>query len=299
VAQPRIIVELRGRLGNQLFQFAVGHALSRRWNCELVFSARRVGAGELTLPEVIGPRYREASDRDLLRLGIRDARVRRQVGRYVSSAGAQARARLRRHQLVVNERTPHRFDPRLLAARPPYLLRGYFQTERYFADVADEVTDALRLPSPESVLPPDLRRPVVGVSFRRGDYVGNPWALPLRYQETALEQLRDRVDPGTLLVFSDDAEFAELTVPRLERFGPVRSAQPFLDSPLDGLSAQAGCDHLVIANSTFSWWAAWLGDRRAGSRPRIVLAPHGWLGQDADLDVIPDRWHQVEWTAAS
>ncbi len=247
------------------------------------------------LPEVVGTAFREATDRELLRMGVRDPRLPRQARRYLTSASAHAGAHVRGRRLVVAERSPSRFDPDLLTAEPPCLVRGFFPNERYFVDSAAEIDRAICLPPPSSVLPGDLPRPLVGVSFRRGDYVGQPWALPIRYQEAALERLRERVRPGTLLVFSDDAEFAELVLPRLERFGPAVNSERYVNDPLASLSAHSACDHFVIANSTFSWWGAWLAERRGATGARIVLAPAGWLHGDEKPAIVPDRWELVDW----
>jgi hypothetical protein len=184
------------------------------------------------------------------------------------------------------ERTPQRFDPDVVAARPPYLLRGFFQVERYFAEIAEELDAAIRLP--ELPAPPDLR-PTVAVSFRRGDYVGRPWALPVRYQERALERLCADVRPGSIVVFCDDLEFAELVAPRVMRFAPARvCAEPH---PVRALAEMVRCDHFVIPNSSFAWWAAWLGERRPGEH--VVVAPEGWMDEARRTEVIPDRWVRV------
>lgn len=295
-----IIVELRGRLGNQLFAFAAGYALTRRLDCPLLFSSRRLKpADDLDLPQLLGPLYREATPRQLLRVGRFEYDV---PGKGALKggvrAGMDAVARLRRHDTWIEHNSDvHVFEPRVLTARPPALLRGVFPSERYFEDRADDVNAAIRLPPVDDVLPEELRHPLVGVSFRRGDFNSIGWALPLEYYEAALTQLCERVRPGTIVVFSDDRAFNELVGPWVGRFGPIVDGLQLSTDPIVNLAVLAACDHNVIANSTFSWWGAWLADQRAADpTDRLVFAPGNWQRTTATDDSIPDRWHQVSWS---
>jgi hypothetical protein len=291
-----LIVELRGRLGNQLFEFAAAYALSQRLGCELLFSSRRLWNAPLALPGLIGGLYREATLGQLLRVGRFDYPIPGML--HVDAAwGVAARtwSRITGHDLIV-ESDREVVDPRVLRARPPFVLRGYFESERCFGDRASEVDDAIRLPPLAGVLPRELPRPIVGVSFRRGDFNVHGATLPLEYYESALSSLCDRVRPGTIMVFGDDPVFNELAQPWLRRFVPVVIGQRTPDDPLVTLAEFAACDHNVIANSTFSWWGAWLGERRAPSATeRLVLAPSDWRRGRPTPDLIPDRWTAVSW----
>lgn len=292
-----IIVELRGRLGNQLFEFAAAYALSRRLGCPLLFSSRRLWGAPLDLHRLIGDLYREASLGQLLRVGRFDYRIRGMLS--VDAAwgrAAQLWSDLTGHTLIVESDARQVFDSRVLEAKPPCVLRGYFESERYFSDRAAEVAGAIQLPPLDHSLSRELSRPIVGVSFRRGDFNVSGATLPLEYYEAALSNLCERVRPGTLMVFGDDPVFNELARPWLGRFGPVVNGQRTTDDPLVALAAFAACDHNVIANSTFSWWGAWLGERRVPDPvDRVVLAPADWLRERPTPDVIPDRWTAVSW----
>jgi hypothetical protein len=287
LGRPPIVVELRGRLGNQLFQFAAGYALARAHGADLFFDDAPQHPGELRLPELVGEHFRRPDDSLLLRLGHRDPRRERQARRYLRSWEAQGRARVTKRPVQIRERSPHHFDGAVATATPPYLLRGFLQSERYFADVADEIEGAIHLPEASRPGP----GPTVAVTYRRGDYVGQPYLLPGTYQERALELVCAEVQPAAIVVFSDDFEFAELAQPRLERFGPVRLGAA--RDPVHVLAEMAACDHFVIANSSFAWWAAWLGERRPG--PHIVVAPAGWMTRGSPEDTIPERWTRTDW----
>ena len=184
------------------------------------------------------------------------------------------------------------FDPSLLTVDLPVLLRGWYQTERYFEDVADEVVAHLHLPDVPLPTHLDGDRPLVAISFRRGDYVRQGWQLPLSYYERALARMVEAVpDPG-FLVFGDDPEFVHLITRWVARYGPATDAYDVAGGEIEHLVLASACDHAVIANSSFVWWGVWLGERRPGRTPGTVLAPAAYPARFGS-GVVPDRWELV------
>lgn len=298
MTEPALVVELRGRLGNQLFQFAAGYAHSLRLDSPLRFTNRKLKRGEeIELPRLIGERYVRVSKRAMLALGRFQFEVPARHGLDLAArAVAVARSRVTGHRILVDTRsTPHGFEPSVLEARPPCLFQGWFESEEYFADRADDIVAALSLPSLEGILPADLPRPVVGVSFRRGDFVSLGHTLPLAYYDAALAQLRDRAEIGSVLLLGDDADFVELMGLRLGGSVPFVNGLECSQDAVINMAMLAACDHNVIANSTFSWWGAWLAEHRNPRPDRVVLAPKAWRhggGRDART---PSRWSLVSW----
>jgi len=299
---PSLVVGLSGGLGNQLFQYASGLGIATRLSADLRFDDAYVQPGEAWLPGLLGSRYVRASALDLLRVG--ELRGRQLSGRTVDKAGAELLRVAVDAGRRVRHRTPRklpvrnvtaevgRFDESLFAIDLPAILRGWFQTERYFEAVADDVVAHLRLPVPP--LPPALAagRPLVAVSFRRGDYVRLGWQLPFTYYERALARIADEVPDAAFLVFGDDPEFVHLATGWVARYGPATDAYELTDGALEHLVLAGACDHAVIANSTFAWWGAWLGERRPGRAPGLVLAPSAYAARFGP-DIVPDRWHVV------
>jgi hypothetical protein len=291
-----IVMGLLGGLGNQLFQYASGYGIARRLDAELLFDGARID--ENWLPTVLGSRYRPASKLQLVRLGVfhgqtraRDAAARHTVATTVS--GVRRLRHLTPATMPVDCGEPDiaRYDDSLFAVDLPTHLLGYFQSERWFADVADEVVASLRLPDPE-LSRPHGSRPVVALSFRRGDYVRQGWELPFSYYEHALDRLLDAVPEATFLVFGDDREFVRLAIDWVARYGPARNAYDLATGVLDHLVLASRCDHAVIANSSFAWWGAWLGDRRHDDPARLVLAPEAYAARFGP-DILPRGWVPV------
>jgi hypothetical protein len=288
---------LHGRLGNQLFSFATGYACAQRSGSPLLFyDAAHSGTGSYEFYEAITPRPLFARPRDLLQVGHYDFGT--PLGRSLSALSwsvAERRAnRARSPRLIIQERLGSPFAPHeeVFAALPPVLFVGYFQSERYFDEYAAEVNAAITLPPAPASVMERLPRPVVSITFRRGDYANFGWTLPLAYYGNAIEYCNEHLSPGSLLIFSDDPQFVELAAPWLRGQAqvPTHLATSHTRDPLTQLAMIAACDHHIVANSTFCWWGAWLGEQRA-TAPCTVIAPAGWL--DGDEGILPERWVRV------
>jgi hypothetical protein len=292
-----LVVGLRGGLGNQLFQYAAGFGIASHLDAELYVDSHHLRADERWLPEV-WPGCREVDRARLLRLGILRSR-----GDGLHRLLPATVTRIARYERRVRGMTPTkvpvggdaadagRFRESLLSIDTPSYLWGYLQSERYFSSVAGEVASAVQLPAAPLLAPP-LSQTTVAVSFRRGDYVRLGWALPLDYYERALQLVARVVEDPTFLLFGDDPAFLTLARPWISRFGSAISAYEIADDELSHLALMAACDHTVIANSSFAWWGAWLGDHTRASGRRLVVAPEQYRQKWGD-DILPAHWSVV------
>lgn len=175
----------------------------------------------------------------------------------------------------------------------PYLgskdltLVGFFQSEKWFENAKEEVRKAFTLKDyPEY-------RDYISIHVRRGDYVTNANSFPpvsVEYIEQALMKIKT----GKGLVFSDDIEWCKENLKHLNtsqhRIEYSEGGNEFND-----LSKMASCGHHIIANSTFSWWSAWLGK----NPDKIVVSPSSkkWFGPGftggEPVDLIPPNWIQI------
>jgi hypothetical protein len=261
-----IEIVFRGRLGNQMFQYAYGSAL-----------AARLG---VPLKADFSWYFRSTTDSfDLWRFrktGYRPVTVASQIpGRVVEKLGFLRG--LRDYEMYES-----RFDPLALRQADGTRLHGWFQSVRYFADHGRAVRDVLDLSpfTPASDLAA-LRgtadgAPLVALHVRRGDYVGNPDFFLGDYDayyRRALEHMRGALGREPfLVVVSDDPQWCR-EWPLLAPFAhavypPSGRSDLFVD-----LALMAACDHNIITNSSFSWWAAWLGQPDG----RQVVMPNRWF----------------------
>lgn len=302
-----LIMELDGRLGNQLFIFAVGYALAKHLGAELAFSSLKILPTDLLLPQVIGPLYREASPQELLR-----------VGKYPYKASIWQDLLQRGNLKLVNlirqfqKRKPavfsvdhtlaYDYNDDVLKLDLPVYLSGFFQHEQYFSNYSAEISAAvfshLEQTSQALLMPTSIKHPVVAVSFRRGDYNSMGWALPFSYYERALTYLEKHASIGTLLLFGDDWDFLSLVNEKWSRSYAVFNALSLGSDAISQLSLMSECEHCVVANSSFSWWGAWFGDQRYQNQNRIVISPEDWVNggivpiNNSDK-LIPSRWIKI------
>lgn len=274
-----ITIRFTGGLGNQLFQYATARALAERHGTEVLGDLADYG---VRFP--VGSRRPKRPDRpfDLARLA---------PGRLKYAAGWAGYLAHRRAKpdwpkwLSLFGPTyvePHaaRFDPVVLDLPDGTALVGYFQSERYFSAIAGSLRRELRPADPMlsarvAAKVGALRRPgreLVSVHVRRGDY--------LEYDGLVIEAERIRAAmarfPGSdFLVFSDDMAWCR------EALGGENVEFSGFQDALEDFYAMGLCDHHVIANSTFSWWAVWLATR---GDTRRILAPTDWHGR------YPERW---------
>lgn len=287
------VVELAGRMGNQLFSYGFGQALARRTGSRVVYLDRYRDPTHYVLPQLLRTPPPLASPDDKRQIGLVEglgprARVTRGLQR-VEIGGRTLLPPFR----MVEERSLFTFDPQILEAEAPTLLRGYFQHESYLDGAETQLLDELDLP--DIGLPgqlTDRTGDTVAVHFRRGDYLGVGWTLPLAYYERALDTVDRHCDIGAVVVIGDDPDFVKLAVHYFgPRFGCVVDAYEICSTPIEHLTLLSRCDHCVVSNSTLAWWGAWIGDQRHPAPDRLIVAPSRWHPEGT---AVRAQWTVVE-----
>ena len=276
-----IRIVLLGRTGNNLFQYALGRVLAERLGVPLVLDGSWFNAAGWT----------EVSH--FLRLPLRARVVRR------CSLGARALLKLtgrhyweyRQGPMLREAEADQSFDARFLAAPADCLLFGYFQTPLYFESIADSLRAELNSLLAEAVRPPATLRDrlanpnSVAVHVRRTDYLKHPAfnVCDRNYYEEALRQLRARRPGARFFIFSDDPEWCRSEFREADQ--EVMDAGPAAANPLHDLHLMSLASHQIIANSTYSWWAAWLG-RKPGQQ---VIMPDRWYAHGIKAPIEEKR----------
>ena len=173
-------------------------------------------------------------------------------------------------------------------------LKGYWQSEKYFAESGDIIRAKFTFP----VLIDERNRAVqdamansnaVSLHIRRGDYLRSDLgcSLNIEYYLDAMALMNERVTDPNYFIFSDDIEWAREHIKKCRAtfIDWNTGANSFVDMHLMSL-----CRHNIIANSSFSWWSAWLNRNPS----KLVLAPGQWMpGVKDDRDVLPETWVRV------
>lgn len=297
-----IVVSLYGGLGNQLFQYATGRALSIRNGLPLIldltwFDEVKKGDASVTTvreyaltpfqlavqiqvsdePSPVSPSFTQR----ILRGLFRNIPTKSQGSRIVREKGFE-------------------FDLATFEHRGPAWLQGYWQSYRYFDDAAKVLREELGQPQQVSVATQAMldsirQSDAICLHIRRGDYVTNKHAAAthglctLDYYAKGVEALCADLQNPQCFVFSDDPQWARtnlnLTIPItiVDINGP--------DAAHQDLWLMAACKRFVIANSSLSWWGAWLSDRQ-GKR---VVAPNNWFADRSKntRDLLPEDWIRI------
>lgn len=298
-----ITISIIGGLGNQMFQYAAAKALARRrgvgLNLDLgayrSYEPRAYLLDRLQIPEAAsGGAPADASTKHFTR-----ALWRNRATRVFKRFGMEGAASV----LGGYCESHFHFDPSFFSLRSPMSLFGYFQSERYFAEIADDLRQCFRPREPlgaQAQLVAErikASRVAVSVHVRRGDYVNSAevnsfhGVLGETYYRSALQLLQGMAGSDlTVFLFSDDPAAAKelLDFVPCERIVQV-SGDP--DRPWEDMALMALCAHHVIANSSFSWWGAWLNPMP----DKIVVAPRDWFSPDTlrqfnTCDLYPAGW---------
>jgi hypothetical protein len=266
-----IVVRILGGLGNQFFQYATARALADAAGVPLYLDCR--GFSDYALRDFTLGKY-------AIRADIANAAVLRRFPEWQRKLGRRLPWRAGRHGRWVFEKDM-RYLPDLTAQRGELYLDGYFQWEPYFRGHADAIRTDLTLktgvtPETREMEAGMLASPTVAIHVRRGDYVNNAinqrifGSCSEQYYRQALAAVRQRAGEVRPVVFSDDAGFAR------RMFADIKDAL-FISGdrrdPTEDLYLMSACHHHIIANSSFSWWGAWLGKKPG----QVVVAPKPWF----------------------
>jgi len=299
-----IVIRLFGGLGNQLFQYALGRHLSLIHDRPLRFDTTDYTA------------TKSDAKQGIRLFGLGAFSVSGQVASpdemkpFKPYRGQGTTARLARlasrwtpyhlcHYIAERKTDVWRFRRSVLTSplAKQVLIHGYWQTEKYFEDIAAIIRSDLRLKLPPvgenaEMLSTICAADSVSVHVRHGDNATSATSkqgvLPIAYYEHAAGLVTKRVRKPHFFVFSDDLTWAR---EKLRLPDPTTFVMHNRDEKdCEDLRLMAACRHHILGNSTFSWWGAWLGKKN----DQIVYAPEKyWLGLDRDYhrrDYYPSSW---------
>lgn len=285
-----IITKIFGGLGNQMFQYAAGLALARKRNTSLELDlsffensgnaiAREYGLSVFSLSGTIASKET--------------------VQKYTASSVQKQLQRLLPWYKRKNIQEPHyHFTSDFFKIGKNALLDGYWQSEKYFSEIKDDVLKEFSLQIELTDAAHTWKQKIkntssVSLHIRRGDYVESKevsdhiGAQPMTYYDKAVEIIKQHVKDPMFFVFSDDIAWAKehLSLENVE-FVSDSSLQDY-----EEMTLMSVCKHNIIANSSFSWWGAWLNT----NADKKVIAPQQWFadGSMDTKDLIPKDWLQV------
>ena len=288
-----IIVRIQGGLGNQLFQYAIGRRLAADQHTELVIDISLLNCvDELTTPReykldcfnIVG-RISQEGDLD----NVLGCKWLRPLKRRLYKMGLDVFHWNYFREVVFG------FHPDVVKCRKSAALEGYWQSEYYFLSIRDILLAELTLKDEYttesfSAIQHEMQTVnSVALHVRRGDYVNHQkinqqfGTCTLEYYAQAIKLMRHKLDEPVFYLFSDDLEWCRENLSDSASFKIVEGFEDYQD-----LALISSCAHQIIANSSFSWWGAWLNSNPG----KIVIAPKVWFAnpQIDTRHVVPNDW---------
>jgi len=287
-----IITKLIGGLGNQMFQYATGRLLAYKNKAvlKLDLSAYDNQSGitqrqyELS-PFNVQQNFSNQIDNKIIcgpeKKGLLGKIFRKLPDSFYKSNYIKEKG--------------HNFNSSILDLNNNVYLDGYWQSEKYFSDISDIIRSEFTLKNNSldpSLLQEIINKNSVSLHIRRGDYVFNPvtnrfhGVCTLDYYKRAIDFIEERFEDLTFYIFSDDLNWCKENLKINHPTFFVEGNKNYED-----LILMSHCKYNIIANSSFSWWGAWLNNNPG----KIVIAPEQWFADksvDTD-DLIPESWIKI------
>lgn len=280
-----VIIKISGGLGNQMFQYALYRkmvCLGKDAKLDLSFYQNDRYGRELKL-NIFEITYKEASEKECRKLGectyTAFDKLRRKITGYKRS--------------YYLEDLDKGFQPEIFDKENIYL-DGYWQCEKYFADIRELLLKEFQFPQKISsysckILEEIEKCPAVSIHVRRGDYLteenkkiyGN--ICTREYYKNSIDWFRKHIRTPYFFLFSDDIEWTKKNIwePGMKIVEKAKDKKDYEDMFL-----MSKCKHHIIANSSFSWWGAWLN----AYENKLVIAPGKWFQNHQASDAICKDW---------
>ncbi|MBS6396215.1 MAG: alpha-1,2-fucosyltransferase [Clostridiales bacterium] len=283
------IVWIDGGLGNQMFQYALAlklQSLGKEVKIDVTKYAEHHSHNDFELDKVFRISCPFAGEDEIRRLGYRKANHWTEFLKKTPFG---------KKSIYNNE--SYQFDESVFLMDERYL-EGYWQSEKYFMSIRDKILETYQFPEFASKQQKEWAARMqsgysISVHIRRGDYLNYSYLqniCTLDYYKRAMQYFRDRYQGGVeFYIFTNDFPWAEEHF--LEKDCHFVKGNTGTESFRD-MQLMSLCKHNIIANSSFSWWGAWLNQ----NADKIVIAPEKWVNRESDekIDIIPDTWMKVK-----
>ncbi len=296
-----IIVRLKGGLGNQMFQYAAGRRLAHvhktgvkldlSWfgSVAAINAVRKYGLDAFAVNQDF------ASEEEVLRLKKTGRNrwfrlFKRTINRILPLFD----------QSYIQEKRFH-FDPDVLTLPDEVYLEGYWQCEKYFKDIEETIRKEFSIKPEQDSFNKSIGEAIaatdsVSIHVRRGDYVTDSATSQIygmcepSYYKAAIKLVSARMREPHFFVFSDDPDWVKTKMNFIQPAAFIGHNGP--ENAYEDMRLMSMCKHHIIANSSFSWWGAWLGQ----NREKKVIAPARWFnvaGYDT-RDLCPESWQRID-----
>jgi len=290
----KIISKIYGGLGNQMFQYACGKAVASRLGACLYLDISWFDSGNRIFMLDIFPNisYYLSPHRNYLstEIIVLSKNILRRMGMHIMRD--------------INEPN-HSYWPGIEQIKSSVILSGYWQNEKYFSEISPIIKKYFMFPEFDCLEAKNMAKKItesacsIGIHIRRGDYVDSPktnnfhGVCSPEYYKKAIHLIIDKYEGKAipeLYLFSDDPDWVKNNFNTCGLSFIIVNIQEHKDKPYHDMNLMSLCQHHIIANSSFSWWGAWLSPGNG-----IVVAPKRWYAEETIKDYNPslDSWIKI------
>lgn len=293
-----IIVKLIGGLGNQMFQYAAGKSLAEKHHTDLYLDISHL------IKDTKGAYTKRDLELDAFNTHYQIA-TSEQIEKFrITHQNKYTRFLQRNYPFLFSNlyvaESGNKFQSQFFKYGRNTYLDGFWQCEDYFKVYRELILKNFSLkyplhPDAESIKH-DIQNGIsISLHVRRGDYISIPsnlnfhGVLSIEYYNKAIELIKQKTKIDKVFVFSDDIEWCKQNFTNHELFNFIDFKHKV--PAYQELYLMSQCSHHIIANSSFSWWAAWLNNKA----DKIVVAPKVWFAdQSIDTsDIVPKKWIRI------
>ena len=281
-----VIVRMVGGVGNQLFCYAYAKSLQQKgYDVKIdisTFKFNKIDSYEFDKYNIDIP-ISTQKENEILFNNSSLSKILKRFGIDISN-------KVREKSLL--------FDESLLRINDNSYVDGYFQNEKYFYDIREIILEQISINRPLSNFTKSIQKKInslnntCSIHVRRGDMANDinvkiHGVCSVEYYNNAIEFLKNKLGEVNYFIFSDDFEWCRSNL-KIDNAIFVESDEHRIAH--EDIYLMSLCDHNIIANSTFSWWGAWLNDNES----QISIAPMEWFKdkkyQKQSQDIVPNRW---------
>ncbi|HEY5591680.1 MAG TPA: alpha-1,2-fucosyltransferase [Paludibacter sp.] len=293
-----IVVSLFGGLGNQMFQYACGKAVAEELGVEL----------KLDITHLLDRTQRDRFTFRDFELGVFNIEdqiaTTKEVRNFIPNLWNSSELIKQSYRLIrllkgnkyYFEKRKFQYEVRIKSVQDNTYLYGYFQTEKYFKNQKDEILKTFRIKTEldsinKSFITKMKDENSVSIHIRRGDYLHSPFNLLEidSYYLKAINYISEHVENPVFYLFTNDYEWTSTNFAQFNIDKTIINHNQGDNSFMD-MILMSNCKHNICANSSFSWWGAWLNQ----NPDKIIITPKEWFktvnGEDTNNDLIPETW---------
>ena len=294
IYEDMILVELNGGIGNQMFQYAAAKSLALHHKTTLKLD---ISPGtDKSMPQELKPRqfdlhYFTLQDPIATAADLETFASKSTLGRLTEKTKPN-------HKRSIYREPFFHYDKNFYNTEPDVYLKGLWQSEKYFFSFKNEIRNLFEfridtVRAFQDVINQLKNQNSVSIHIRRGDYLAKIslevlGLIPLEHYQNAIQLINSKIPGPSFYFFSDDIQWVK------ENFQIPNATFVSGDiskDHIEDLYLMSQCRHNIIANSSFSWWGAWLNNNRR----KMVIAPKKWFnkGPKDTQDLLPEEWIKI------